>query len=126
MAKQHRTVPFAQVVQEVRAAPPSPAPFDLHGPGRVGYRLVDADISAQKAREVAREGAALGWDACGCGGDCGYRWHDAEQVARAAVDGAPEVRQQGRLKGRLALLRSDKGEHLLLAHFPLRWGTLLS
>ena len=125
MAKQRRTTSFAEIVQEVNATPPAPVPFDLLGPGGRGYRLVDADVSAEQARQVAAEGAALGWDACGCGGDCGYRWHAPEEVARTAAAGPPELRRQGHLQGKVALLRSDEGEHLLLAHFPMRWGHLL-
>ncbi|NAZ84389.1 hypothetical protein GTR02_21545 [Kineococcus sp. R8] len=125
MAKQRRSVPFAQTVDEVTSAPPAPAPFDLHARGGRGYRLIDNDINPQQARDIAIQGAALGWDACGCGGDCGYRWYTAERVAQAATSGAPELRQQQHLKGRIALLRSDEGDHLLLAHFPTRWGDLL-
>ncbi len=65
VAKQRRAVPFSQAVQEVKATPLASSAFDLHGPGGRGYRLIERDSSAVRAREIGTAGAMLGWDACG-------------------------------------------------------------
>ncbi|MCE0534361.1 hypothetical protein LWF15_02455 [Kineosporia rhizophila] len=125
MAKKPRSVPFEQIAQQVAGAPSVSAPFDLRAPGGRGYRLLENNVSPERVRDIGRDGVPLGWDACGCGGDCGYRWYSAEQVSRAAAAATPESGRSGRLVGRFVLLRSDEGDSLLLAHHPARWGTLL-
>ncbi len=124
VAKQRRAVPFSQAVQEVKATPLASPAFDLHGPGGRGYRLIERDISAVRARQIGTAGAMLGWDACGCGGDCGYRWYDAEKVALAAAVGLPTLRGTRGQEGGIALLRSDDGRDLLLLRWPARWAEL--
>ncbi|PPK92134.1 hypothetical protein CLV92_117102 [Kineococcus xinjiangensis] len=122
MAARRRPPSFAEVVEAVKAAPADPPPFDLLGPGGRGFRLVTKGVSAEDAFVVAQGGAILGWDACGCNGDCGYRWFDEADVARMVAAGRPKILHKRNWDGAITHLRSDDGGSLLLVKSPVRWG----
>ena len=125
MAARRRRTSFAEVVEAVEATPAEPPPFDLLGPGGRGFRLVAEDISAEDAFAIAQGGAILGWDACGCGGDCGYHWFDEAGVARVVAAGKPRISHKRNWDGAITRLRSDDGESLLIVKSPVRWADYL-
>jgi len=77
------------------------------------------------AYAVAAAGAILGWDECGCGGDCGYRWFDEKAVARVVAAGPPTIRRGKHERGAISVLRSDDGGSLLVVRAPVVWGDAL-
>src|SRR4051812_41503689 len=68
-----------------------------------------AQISPALALKLAKAGAPIAWDPCGCGGYCGFDWYGAEDAARMVAAGTPKVRLTKRRKGNLSLWTSDDG-----------------
>ncbi|MFP5348117.1 MAG: hypothetical protein ACLGIA_13960 [Actinomycetes bacterium] len=125
---QHET--FAELVkaldrQEVSSTKP-------RRPGLYGRdQLVDreghtytrvAAVSAEQAQELAKAGARVVYDPCGCGGYCGMTWFDRESVQRLAAAGPPVM---GRKRGWISHWRAEGGEAYLLVEDDVRWGDLL-
>lgn len=88
--------------------------------GRV-YARINDHISGSRALELARTGAVVVWDSCGCGGGCGMDWFDEQEVAAMASSGTPDIRHTKRAHGTISEWRADDGAWLLLAEGAVRW-----
>ena len=119
---------FADVVREVEQQPVVPVP-DHSGvvdpSGKRWHRHL-AEISPARALELAREGAPIAWDACGCGGYCGFDWYSTEDVARMVAAGNPKVRRTKRRKGSLSVWTSGDGDVLVVAEDAVQWGDVIN
>jgi hypothetical protein len=65
----------------VRADPDPRTGVDLPGPAGELFARIDDDISPSHALTLQHAGALVPWDACGCGGYCGFDWLGAERRA---------------------------------------------
>src|SRR4051812_23011594 len=83
-----RQATFAEIVQEVKEAPQPVAEAPV-GMTEGGIRAPDGQVYAPVAEEITpgealsltRSGAIVAWDACACGGYCGFLWFDPEATA---------------------------------------------
>jgi len=119
---------FAEVVREVEQQPVVPA-RDYSGvvdPGGRRWHRHLAEISPARALELAKEGAPIAWDPCGCGGYCGFGWYAANDVARMVAAGTPNVRHTKRRRGNLSVWASDDGGILVVAEDAVQWGDVIS
>lgn len=90
------------------------------------YRLTSAEVTALEALQLARSGAGIVWDPCGCGGGCGMTWLSKEEVNAAEAAGPPRiVRKPGRHIGNISSWSTEHGEVYLLAEDKVVWGTHL-
>ncbi|MFI7588516.1 hypothetical protein ACIB24_15710 [Spongisporangium articulatum] len=128
------------MLEELRAQPPAPVversiePFDLRygvdllGPDGTWFDRVENEISPGRAVELLTSGAQVAWDACGCGGFCGFIWLDDDSRARLRKAGRPQI--GGRVKrgqwGVMSHWRSAAGADLIVAEAYVRWGAELA
>ena len=127
MTKRAHRRPFAEVVREVRETP-SP-PQATHGgiadpQGRHWVRNKQ-EISPGHALALAAAGAPVAWDACGCGGHCGFTWLAPDEVAQLVRAGTPVVRRTKRRHGNISEWATVDGQRLVVAEDAVRWGDLL-
>jgi hypothetical protein len=89
---------------------------------------MENSLSPTQALAAVQAGALVAWDACGCGGYCGFDWLDEDR--RAALTRADRPRIGGRPKkgqwGTVSLWRSLSGMELLVAQAYVRWGAELA
>jgi hypothetical protein len=132
---------MAQIIEEVRTRPAAPADGDRWAPapnthtgsgllspdGRT-FDRVQREIAPNDAVMLLRSGALVVWDACGCGGYCGFDWLGAAR--RNALLNADPPRIGGRARraqwGSMSHWRCDDGTDLLLAANHVRWGQELA
>lgn len=140
MSKTPRKRSFADIVRDVKAAPPAPAlQYDHPGEYTDGtfvdqegrrYKEVSPSVSAARAYDVAAQGAVLVWDKGGCGDHCphcpGYEWFDEADVARMVAAGRPDIRDKRNSKGNISEWLADDGSRLLIAWVDVRWGDVLA
>ncbi|MEE1938084.1 hypothetical protein V1L54_01395 [Streptomyces sp. TRM 70361] len=93
--------------------------------GRV-HEQVRETVSASRALSAAASGALVVWDPCGCGGGCGFRWLDPEEVAALVRSGPPRVRNNKRHIGNISEWHAADGSVLLLAEEAVHWGESLA
>jgi hypothetical protein len=138
----HRRRPtFAEVVAEEKSAPRiAPEPLvGPHGglnadgkswadPAGNRYELVSDKLDPLEALTLARGGALIVYDSCGCGGDQGCRldWLSSADVARLAMASPPVVGRPRTTWGRLAHWRSAQGQDLIETALNVRWGDRIS
>jgi hypothetical protein len=118
---------FADIVREVEDEPVVPAP-DYSGvvdPTGKRWHRQEAEISPARALELAKSGARVAWDPCGCGGYCGFDWYGAEEVARMVASGTPTVRQSKRHNGNISEWATAEGDVLVVAEDAVRWGGVI-
>jgi hypothetical protein len=131
MARRVARKTFADTVREVEAMPPAQRRVGLSidgvltDPAGRQYTRV-ADVSAERALEVAAAGAVVVWDPCGCGGGCGFDWCSATEVQQLVASGPPVVANSRRLRGNISEWRTASGAALLLAEDMVRWGNRMS
>jgi hypothetical protein len=127
---------FADIVREVAAPKPAPLP-EPRGPGftpegwlvdQAGrqYVRVAADISAARALLIAREGAVIVWDSCGCGGYCPLTWFAGDDVSRLVAAGTPRIRRTKSKHGLASEWHTDDGRALVLLERDVEWADLMS
>ena len=131
MSKRPAQQSFADIVRAVEAMPPTPPPkrdhAGLYGDGVLTdqqgrqYTRVEDAISPERALELASAGAVVVYDACGCGGGCGFDWYTAQDVKEMAASGPPTIRDTKRRRGSISEWRSDSGAALLLAEDAVHW-----
>jgi hypothetical protein len=128
VAKQHRRQTFAEIVADVESSPPAPPPRPgrhldrMIDPSGVSYGLVD-DISPERALELARDGALVAWDPCGCGGGCGFEWYSPDDVQAMVASGRPTIRRKHPVAG-IDEWRSADDAVLLVVNECVTWGPL--
>ncbi|PJE94215.1 hypothetical protein CUT44_28475 [Streptomyces carminius] len=93
--------------------------------GRV-HEQVRETVSASRALAAAASGALVVRDPCGCGGGCGFRRPDAEEVAALVRSGPPRVRNDKRHVGNVSEWHAADGSVLLLAEEAVHWGESLA
>ena len=129
MTRKRQRPTFADIVDHERRHPRPTRPTRPTRPLRPddspGWReveIVQEDISAERAQELVRAGAAVGWD------DCGSReyqdvltWLDDDETRQLAQAGPPHVYRGG------ALLecRWPDGRPAVIVEMDVRWGRLL-
>ncbi len=133
MANRQARPTFADIVQEVRAAPKLQVPLrsDIRAGVLVGadgpvWERVSDDVPADRALELVRRGAAVASDGCGCAGYCGLDWLSAEDLARLAAGGIPRVSHKSFAWSGLSKWITSADERLLLATGDVRWGRRLA
>ena len=127
MSKQPKVKTFAEVVREVEQQPVVTA-RDYSGvvdPSGRGWHQHLAKISPGRALELAKEGAPIAWDRCGCGGYCGFDWYAADQAARMVAAGTPNVRHTKRRSGNISVWTSEDGGVLVVAEDAVQWGDVI-
>lgn len=127
MSKQPKGQTFAQVVREVEQQPVVPD-LDYSGvvdPGGTRWRQDLAEISPARALELAKQGAPIAWDPCGCGGFCGFDWYAADDIARMVAAGTPTVSHTKRKRGNLSVWKNQAGEVLVVAEDAVQWGGVI-
>jgi hypothetical protein len=84
------------------------------------HQLVSPSIEPAEAMRLVKEGAAVAFDECACGGTCGFIWasHD-ERLSLAQKP--PVLRSHKGLDGMLSLWQSEAGQRIVLAQGPLTW-----
>ncbi len=109
---------------------PSPTPSRRLPPGiydgqliasdGTDYQLVSLSIEPAAAMRLVKEGAAVAFDECACGGTCGFIWasHD-ERVSLAQKP--PVLRSHQGLDGMLSLWQSEAGRRTVLAQGSVTW-----
>lgn len=128
MTKQPKGKTFAEVVREVEQEPVEPV-RDYSGvvdPTGTRWHQHLAEISPARALELAKEGAGIAWDRCGCGGYCGFDWYAADDVARMVAAGTPKLRHTKRKRGNLSLWKNEAEGLLVVAEDAVQWGDVLS
>ena len=99
----------------------------IAGPGGVVYRKV-GKLAPSRATALVREPeTAVAWDACACGGYCGYEWFSDTQVKDLRDAGNPRIKAiKNTLHHALYEYRSEDDRALLLAVGGVHWGGLLA
>ena len=128
MARKPDRETFAEMVREVRAQPVIREPrrggvTDLEG---TRWFPSTSSISEGQALTLVQRGARVAWDACGCGGYCGFRWFGPDETARLVAAGAPTVRNTKRRCGNISEWTSDDGRVLVVAEIEVRWADLMA
>ena len=127
---------MAQIVEELRSRPPAadgdrwaPLPDTRTGAGLLApdqrvFDRVQQQIGPTHAVMLLRSGALVVWDACGCGGYCGFDWLGAGRRDALVHAGPPRIGGRARRGqwGSMSRWRCDDGTDLLLAENHVRWG----
>lgn len=127
VSKQHKTKTFAEIVREVEEHPADPVP-DRSGvvdPSGRRWHQELAQISPERALELAQQGAAVAWDFCGCRGYCGLEWYSADEVAALVESGKPTIKAKKRSWGNISQWATSEGEVLVVAEVSVQWGSLI-
>lgn len=128
--KRQQSETFGDVVAGLRARPARGPriPAGRHGkywgdPDEHRCELVAADLSPDDAVKLARQGARVVYDSCGCGGDqCRLDWLSAVDVKRIAASGPPALHPGKDGRADLEHWRSTDGLDLIVAAVDVSWG----
>lgn len=124
-----RAVDAADVESEERRAGRAGSGFAAGGalvdPAGRRYRQVHHEVSAARAREIAREGGTVAWDGCGCRGGCPVTWVAEDEVARLVAAGTPRIRRTKRKRGSASEWQDEGGRRLVLLEGDVEWGDAL-
>ncbi len=109
---------------------PAKAPIRRLPPGILDGQLIAADGTAHKnvsssiepaeAMRLVKEGAAVAFDECACGGTCGFIWASADERVSLAQR-LPVLRSHKGLDGVLSVWHSTSGHQIVLAQGPVTW-----
>lgn len=127
VSKRPKGKTFAEVVREVEQQPVAPV-RDYSGvvdPGGTRWHQHLAEISPARALDLAREGASIAGDPCGCGGYCGFDWYGPEDVARMLLAGTPKVRRTKRRQGNISEWINADGGVLVVLEDAVEWGGVI-
>jgi hypothetical protein len=132
MGKRHeKGKVFADVVAQVKATPTSsPAtPRGKHGDvwtdptGRRFARVTD-ELTPTAAQELAKNGASVVYDPCGCGGtECRLDWLSAIEVADLSVGDPPVLHPTKNGRADLEHWRSTDNHDLVVTAVEVSWGS---
>ena len=136
MTTRRRQPTFSEIVSEVNATPVPPAAktywsggLDRDGetwadPSGTRYLLVTEALDPVDAVQLARQGALVVYDSCGCGGQsgCDLDGLSADDVAELGKAAPPRVGRPKRTWGRLAHYRSAQGRDLVAVAVNVNWG----
>jgi len=129
-ARRKRT--FAEIVEEVRATPPTPIQVRPGGVNAAG-QLFDPSGSLLAARSVidparaaalVSDGALVAFEGCGCGGfagGCQPQWADAGSLARLRAAGNPRFVKGYGSPTWIDEWSSESGAVVFL-HGDVKWG----
>ena len=84
------------------------------------HTLLKKEISPDEAVKFVKSGAQVVFDACGCGGICGFVYAPAGELQTLAKS-KPVLSSHKGLNGSLSLWRSENGESIVLAEGPVNW-----
>ena len=128
MAREPDRETFAEMVREVRAQPVTREPRrgDVTDPEGTRWFPSTSSISEGQAHALVEGGARLAWDACGCGGYCGFRWFGPDETERLVAARTPTVRNTKRRRGNISRWTSDDGRVLVVAEVEVRWADLMA
>ena len=103
-----------------RRRPPGIHDGELIGRDGTTYQSVSSRVEPKAAARLVRDGAAVAFDECACGGTCGLIWaSEAERVNLA--NSHPVLGSHKGLDGVLSLWESTTGQRVVLAQGPVRW-----
>jgi hypothetical protein len=104
----------------------SPA-SEIIAPDEVVYRKVGKLAPSAAAVLVRETGTAVAWDACACGGYCGYEWLSDAQIHDLAAAGNPRIRAtKNTVRHGLYEYRDNSGRALVLAEGGVHWAGKLA
>jgi hypothetical protein len=86
----------------------------------LSYSLLKKEISPDEAVLFVKSGAQVVFDACGCGGECGFMYVPEQELANFSKS-KPILNSHKGLIGSLSLWQSESGEKVLLAEGPISW-----
>jgi hypothetical protein len=86
----------------------------------LSYSLLKKEISPDEAVLFVKSGAQVVFDACGCGGICGFVYAPVGELQTLAKS-KPILNSHKGLIGSLSLWQSESGEKVLLAEGPISW-----
>jgi hypothetical protein len=87
------------------------------------YELVTEQLLPDDAVELAAKGAAVVYDACGCGGkQCELDWLSRSAAALVASSGPPFLKQSKHGRADLEHWRSVDGRDLVVVAVDVTWG----
>jgi hypothetical protein len=120
---------MAEIISTAQSSP-SPSPSRRRPPGihdgqliaadGTAYQLVSSGIEPTVATRLVKEGAAVAFDECACGGTCGFIWASADDRVSLAQN-PPVLRSHKGLDGMLSLWQSEAGQRTVLAQGPITW-----
>ena len=84
------------------------------------HTLLKKEISPDEAVQFVTSGAKVVFDACGCGGICGFVYAPVGELQTLAKS-KPVLSSHKGLNGSLSLWRSENGESIVLAEGPVNW-----
>jgi hypothetical protein len=84
------------------------------------HSLLKKEISPDEAVQFVKSGAQVVFDACGCGGICGFVYAPVGELD-ALTKSKPVLSSHKGLNGSLSLWRSENGETIVLAEGPVNW-----
>jgi hypothetical protein len=127
--RQHQET-FAETLAEVRRTPPKPqeVPSGRRGghwgdPDGRRYELVNHKLRPQDAVQLARLGARIVYDVCGCGGDgCELDWLSDADARQLGESGLPRLHPRKHGLAELQHWRSADGRDLIVAAVEISWG----
>ena len=125
--------PFSEVVAQVAAAPArrrrQRAGRSVDGatwidPAGTVYALVATDVEPARVSVLAGLGAAVVYDACGCGGvECKLDWLTERESLALAAEPPPRLHPTKDGLARLAEYRADGGQVLIDVTGEVSWGS---
>ncbi|WP_144765859.1 hypothetical protein [Curtobacterium sp. 9128] len=107
-----------------------PGTFNLAGelftPSGVRLSRADADVTAERAAAAVRNGAAVVFESCGCGGGgpCRPRWLEAPASLAVAKRSEPRMVVDGTTPTWIDVWEVD-GSTAVFLHGDVEWGSLL-
>ncbi len=125
--KDRRTM--TEIVAEAKSSTSQPRsrrlPPGIHGGQLIGrdgtaYKPVSSNVEPTEASRLVRDGAAVTFDECACGGTCGLVWASEEDRASLA-NSHPVLGSHKGLDGVISLWESVTGERVMLAQGPVTW-----
>jgi hypothetical protein len=84
------------------------------------FSLLKKEISPEEAMQFVKSGAQVVFDACGCGGICGFVYAPVGELQTLSKS-KPVLSSRKGLNGSLSHWRSENGETILLAEGPVNW-----
>jgi hypothetical protein len=120
---------MAEIISTAQSSPsPSPSkhrPPGIHDGQLIGtdgtaYQLVSSSVEPTQASLLVKEGAAVAFDECACGGTCGFVWASHDERMSLAQN-PPVLRSHKGLDGVLSLWQSTSGQQIVLAQGPITW-----